>query len=503
MSPLRSLRALLLAVSLAGSQFAAQPAALGLGVAAIVLDSGAAEARSRSSGGYSLPAVRTPSTGLGRSGGFGGSGGYGRPSFGYGSPSDSMLSGRASRDALDAYRRRQAAPVPQRTPDVDPYGTSRTYNRRGYDGYGGYGGYGVPRGYGGWSPPAWGLGGRGSFGIWDALFMWFMLDTLNRPGHAQFFHNHQTDPGYQDWRAEAERRAQDDPELRAKLADLDRTLAEKQGEPRDPNYLPPGVDPENALAGDRRTSAPQPSGGLGFGPIVVLLVVGGVLVVLWRARRRRVDGGLGAPSGTARVSESGPSPFRPGMVLDVDPAPFLLAAGATKVPPPPSDGGRVRASAAAVGRLEGGIVLHRAYLDDRHLFQVHLGAGGEADEARYFAEIDRVTPQSQDEWSFWLDPDQGQIGWPQFQTKDGKLYDRVWGGGDARVEPQAFIEALSTTGGTRTVRHQMMLYGATTGAADPAPQVEYVLVDAVETDGNAHVSILAGIDVNPAGLSLT
>jgi hypothetical protein len=149
------------------------------------------------------------------------------------------------------------------------------------------------------------------------------------------------------------------------------------------------------------------------------------------------------------------------------------------------------------------VVLHRAYLDETHLFQVHLASGGIADEARYFAEIDRVTPQSPDEWSFWLDPQQGQIGWPQFQTKDGKVYDRVWGSGDTRVEPQPFIEALSDAGGTRTIRHQMMLYGAATGAADPAPKVEYVLVDAIESDADAHVAILAGIDVNPAGLSLT
>jgi hypothetical protein len=26
----------------------------------------------------------------------------------------------------------------------------------------------------------------------------------------------------------------------------------------------------------------------------------------------------------------------------------------------------------------------------------------------------------------WLDPAEGMIGWPSFQTKDGKMYGRAW-----------------------------------------------------------------------------
>ena len=47
-----------------------------------------------------------------------------------------------------------------------------------------------------------------------------------------------------------------------------------------------------------------------------------------------------------------------------------------------------------------------------------------------------------------------------------------------------------------------MLYAAPTGAAAPAPQTEYVLVAAVEAGGQAWVEVHAGIDVNPAALSL-
>jgi hypothetical protein len=47
-----------------------------------------------------------------------------------------------------------------------------------------------------------------------------------------------------------------------------------------------------------------------------------------------------------------------------------------------------------------------------------------------------------------------------------------------------------------------MLYAAGTGQAAPAPATEYILVSAVEEGGRAWVEIRAGIDINPASLSL-
>ena len=47
-----------------------------------------------------------------------------------------------------------------------------------------------------------------------------------------------------------------------------------------------------------------------------------------------------------------------------------------------------------------------------------------------------------------------------------------------------------------------MLYGARTGAAPPAPEVEYVLVCAVEQGDEAWIEVYAGIDINPASLTL-
>ena len=82
------------------------------------------------------------------------------------------------------------------------------------------------------------LPGRSRFGIWDGLFLWFMLDNLTRPGYGDFFHHHQDDPGYQQWRAEADRLAADNVDLRNKLSALEQ-LAAEQDQPRDPNICRP------------------------------------------------------------------------------------------------------------------------------------------------------------------------------------------------------------------------------------------------------------------------
>ena len=94
------------------------------------------------------------------------------------------------------------------------------------------------------------------------------------------------------------------------------------------------------------------------------------------------------------------------------------------------------------------------------------------------------------------------IGWPQFQTKDGKLYDRIWAAGNVRVPPRQQEETVQHVAGVTQRRLQTMLYGASTGAAPPAPDTEYILVCAVEQNNEAWVEVHAGIDINPAALAL-
>jgi hypothetical protein len=203
------------------------------------------------------------------------------------------------------------------------------------------------------------------------------------------------------------------------------------------------------------------------------------------------------------LSGSSASRFRVGMTIPIDPSPFVLAGGVTKVKPPPEAGGMI--SVEALGLIsDGGVALHRLYLPGREaLFMLHLGPDGSPDECRYFTLLDQVTPASRDEWGFWLDPAEGMIGWPQFETKDGKTYDRVWAPGSGRVPPRRQVETLQDASGTVQRNLQAMLYGARTGSAPPAPETEYVLVCAVEQGDEAWVEVYAGIDINPAALALS
>lgn len=538
---------------------------------ATVAYSDSAEARassssSRSSGGYSRPSgsssSRTPSFSApsSSSSSSSGSGGYRRPSLAppsnYSAPapsrqsaSDRELSRSQSGQTLDQFRAQQAPPAAAAKPPPASSPVPQTRRSGQSDGWsnpgwnsGGSWGTGSSRGaasppptyqpgtaWGGnwapgrnWAPPGYAYNTPRRFGIWDGLFLWFLLDNLTRPGYADFFHNHRSDPGYEQWRAEADQRAKSDAELRTKLNDLDTKLTEKRGQPVDANYLPPDVPRDVAVAeggGPGEAPAPASKSRVGFGLIlaVVLLAVG-ALVVLWLARRRREPRSTGVSPSTSPASQAGnilkqavsdvaykPSLFRVGMILTADPTPFILAGTATKVNVPEiaeAAGGLI--SVEAVGKLTlAGTELHRLYLPGgRTFFQLHLDSAGHPDECRCFSLIDEVNPADAGEWGFWLDPAEGMIGWPEFQTKDGKLYPRHWAPGQTRIEPRRFTETLSDVNGQRTRQVQAMLYAAPTGAASPAPDTEYLLVAVLEEGGRAWVEIHAGIAVNPASLSL-
>ena len=513
-----------------------------------------AAAQARSSGGYSRPRsggyARTPSFGGARvaprtpsTRGYGGSGGYGLPSPGGRSPAilppgtgsgwDRGYSRERSSEALNRMRRQQqeatrpASPPPSSQPDPGwwrrggtPGGTGGAYG--GGTG-GGYAGSPVNRN-GGWfrdrgfSPG--GLGGlaQGNFGLWSGVFLGYLLSNLGRAGATDFFHNHQDDPGYRDWRAQAEQQAQADPEIRRQLDDLDRRLAERRDQPRDPNYLPPDVPPEVAMAprDDARTpSTAAPAPEAGSPSLLWLLILGGGGAFALLAFRRSRAGATATPATGGRdMRPATPRPgadfsaaprFRLGMTLTCDPTPFLLAGAALKVPAPAFTQGTPQVSVQAIGRIrEGSEELTRLYLPDgQGYFQIHLDAQGQMDECRYFAVIDEVTPADANEWSAWLDPQQGMIGWPEFQTKDGKTYARAWAPGGNPVAPRAMVETIETLEGSHELRLQAMLYAAPTGAVPPAPQAEYILVSALEAGDRAGVEIRAGIDINPASLSLT
>jgi uncharacterized protein DUF2491 len=426
----------------------------------VVAPLGAATNAAADSGGYRRPQISAPSSSSWSSAPTTTySGGYRRPTtYGSGytprSGGDLSVSRTTSAQALQQYRALQQQQ--QRRPPVSA--------REPVWAGGGY----VSR-----RPPAYAAPMNVAGGLGSPSF-WAMLAALSVADRAAYFRQSQYDPAYQQWRQQAAR----DPDTASRLAQLGGAAAGQ---------------PVNAGASVQGTSS-------GFGIVWLVLFIGGaVFVLLWVARRRAASGpAAGVPAGLAGTSATR---FRVGQTIPLDPAPFLLAAGATKVRPPTETG---MISVEAVGLLkDAGVQLNRLYLPGRNaFFQLHLGSDGSPDECRYFSRLDEVQPASQSEWGEWLDPAQGMIGWPAFQTKDGQTYDRAWAPGQTKIPPRQQTETLQALGGVTRRQLQTMLYARATGAASPAPSTEYAMVSAVQDGGQAWVEILAGIDVNPASLNL-
>jgi len=349
-----------------------------------------------------------------------------------------------------------------------------------------------------------GYTGPGRFGLLEAGMMFMLLNSLSRPANADFFHHHAQDPDYLSWRAEADQAAKKDPELRAKLAEVDQIIAARKNQPRDPSYMP----------NDREDDA---EGGNGWLILLGLLVIGGLIFWLIRSRRNRpaatvAGAGAGSPtdlgSSMIRNKLSGaryrPDYMRLGMGVMLDPSPFILLGPKSTLPAPENGGGSVSVSALSIVSPTEGAAgepdLFWLTVGDGRFVEVSLSPQGRPQEARYFAKIGEVYPANADEWQFWLGTDDGMIGWPEFQTKDGHTYHRQWLPGKKRIPPRRLIESRERADGSNERKLHAMLYARTTHLAKPAPQAEYLLVLAAETPDEAWVELYLGIDLPPSSL---
>ena len=102
--------------------------------------------------------------------------------------------------------------------------------------------------YGGWNTPNYVYMGAPRYGMFDGLFLGYMLGHAFTPHYSAFAYHHQRDPGMKQWMEEMEQQAADNAELRVQLASLQAEIAKLDGTPIDPSYLPPGVDPDMVMA---------------------------------------------------------------------------------------------------------------------------------------------------------------------------------------------------------------------------------------------------------------
>ena len=89
---------------------------------------------------------------------------------------------------------------------------------------------------------------RSNFGIWDAVFLWALLD--NPSSGATHVYNHSNDAGVQEWLRNAKDEAKDNEELRQKVSLLEGEVAKMQAGnlQKDETYLPKSIEPDLAFS---------------------------------------------------------------------------------------------------------------------------------------------------------------------------------------------------------------------------------------------------------------
>jgi TRAP transporter TAXI family solute receptor len=122
----------------------------------------------------------------------------------------------------------------------------------------------------GWSYPSQMFKGPSSFGLWDAAFLYSLLNHADQPEIAAFGHHHQEDQGYKSWRRQVEEQARSDSRLRSRLSEMDGHIKrlQDQGVKKNAAYLPPGISPTLALSPEvvAARSAKKPTLRLATGP---------------------------------------------------------------------------------------------------------------------------------------------------------------------------------------------------------------------------------------------
>ena len=76
------------------------------------------------------------------------------------------------------------------------------------------------------------------YGLWDATFLAFMVERAAEQEYALMYYNHRDEADMIQWRQDMDRIAMDNADLRAKLAVMDQQVAQLQGTPVDPAYVP-------------------------------------------------------------------------------------------------------------------------------------------------------------------------------------------------------------------------------------------------------------------------
>lgn len=140
-----------------------------------------------------------------------------------------------------------------------------------------------------WQPPVYIYHSYNSFGIWDAMMLWFMLDHIQDRQYAAMYYHHRDDPGMQQFRKEAERLSAENAELKEKLKKMDESAQslEQQGVRPDPFYVPPDAA-SVVLAADVAEKAVPKKKSSGFPWVWVIVGIGALAFAGIIMKRRKI-----------------------------------------------------------------------------------------------------------------------------------------------------------------------------------------------------------------------
>jgi len=87
--------------------------------------------------------------------------------------------------------------------------------------------------------PVYMYGLRPAYGLWDTRFLGFMLWRIAfDQEYALMYYNHMQEPEFIEWRQEMDAMAAENADLREQLAAMDQRVAQLEGTPRNPAYVP-------------------------------------------------------------------------------------------------------------------------------------------------------------------------------------------------------------------------------------------------------------------------
>ncbi|MFA5993438.1 MAG: hypothetical protein WC823_00600 [Parcubacteria group bacterium] len=96
----------------------------------------------------------------------------------------------------------------------------------------------------GWNAPVYAQVFYPNYGLWNTMSLLYMMDHVEDHQYAMMYLSHRNDADMLKWREQADREAQSNAELKAKLATMDARVKamEQQGVKADPSYVPPEME---------------------------------------------------------------------------------------------------------------------------------------------------------------------------------------------------------------------------------------------------------------------